>query len=702
MRFILVISVMTSSARAGQLSFTNVTDLLDVGDVEHRHFGICLVDINDDGWIDIYYANGRFDPDVEPTPSGVCPDLKDTPTHDPMNLNVCYLNRGDGTFGADIAGLVGIDDYWNAMRNVWGDYDNDGRRDLFSHNFLVSPLYHAVPAPSLLFEDASGASDLEVCLTKGTGAALVDLDNDGLLDVYAVEYDPSRDVVEHVNLMYINDGDGRFTDITSEAGVDLPDNPMGVTFADYDNDGDQDVFVANSHDPPQGAPSRLYRNDGVNPETGVPHFTDVAPEAGVDVVGGIGRGFGVAWGDYNNDGRLDLLYSRERDSRLFRNDGPDKEGIWTFTDVTATLDLAGSLFQDANFADLDNDGWLDILAANRTVGAQDGHNSVFLNNGDCGPGKGDCTWQEVAGQLGMDLPLMEQMGVVPGDIDNDGDIDVSWLSRGEGQPNSMFRNEGTGNNWIQFRLTGTVSNRDAVGARVQVTARLQPGDPPITQIREVVAGTGFFSDIPRIQTLGLGQANQVISAMIRWPSGQVQSLGSLAVNQRYHIVEAACPADLDGAGDQVCDRPVDFNAFRGFYDSGDLNSLLESDDDKLCYNPGIVLFPTEAPITLDFFGSLPNDSPASLDVTIESSANTVGLELTISSWNFNTDSWDVVGTATQSLNDDMVRTFAGNPADHVELGTGEVRTRYEVRVVSLIFLFPWLDCVDQVFWTTTN
>ncbi len=149
----------------------------------------------------------------------------------------------------------------------------------------------------------------------------------------------------------------------------------------------------------------------------------------------------------------------------------------------------------------------------------------------------------------------------------------------------------------------------------------------------------------------------------------------------------------------ACPGPGDFNAFRGFYNSGDLNSLLNSDDDKLCYNPGIVLNPSEAPVTLDFTGTLPNDSPASLDVTIESSANTVGLEVTVSFWNYNTNSWDVVGTDTQSLNTDTIRTFAGVPADHVQPVTGEVRTRYEVRVVSFIFLFPWLDCVDHVFWT---
>ena len=170
------------------------------------------------------------------------------------------------------------------------------------------------------------------------------------------------------------------------------------------------------------------------------------------------------------------------------------------------------------------------------------------------------------------------------------------------------------------------------------------------------------------------------------------------------------PRVLDGRVDIGADefRLGDANgadsvdAFRGFYVSGDLDSLQESDDDKLCYNPGIVLNQDEAPVTLDFFGTLPNDSPSTLDVTIESSANTVGLELTISFWNYNTNSWDVVGVEEQTFAADTVRTFAGTPADHVEPGTGEVRTRYEVRQVSFIFLFPWLDCVDHVFWTITN
>ncbi len=161
------------------------------------------------------------------------------------------------------------------------------------------------------------------------------------------------------------------------------------------------------------------------------------------------------------------------------------------------------------------------------------------------------------------------------------------------------------------------------------------------------------------------------------------------------------PGDSGTLVDENITPPDEFNAFRGFLDSGTLADVLASDDIDLCHDLGITIFPSEAPITLDFFGTLPNDSPGSLDVTFESSANTPGLELTISFWNYNTNSWDEVGTASQGFNVDTVRTFNGVPADHVEAGTGAVRTRYEVRQVGIIFQFPWTDCIDQLFWTTS-
>jgi len=146
--------------------------------------------------------------------------------------------------------------------------------------------------------------------------------------------------------------------------------------------------------------------------------------------------------------------------------------------------------------------------------------------------------------------------------------------------------------------------------------------------------------------------------------------------------------------------PDSFSAFRGVYVSGDLSSLLNSDNIDLCYNPGITLFPSEAPVTIDFVGTSPNDTPATISLTIESTANTVGLGLTFRMWKFTgTPGWVTVGTANQTNNMDTVRTFNGVPADNVQVGTGEVRARYEVRKTGFVFLFPWTDCIDHVFWT---
>ena len=162
---------------------------------------------------------------------------------------------------------------------------------------------------------------------------------------------------------------------------------------------------------------------------------------------------------------------------------------------------------------------------------------------------------------------------------------------------------------------------------------------------------------------------------------------------------AAARDSLCPPAEKMTFGPDNVVVFRGVHVSGNLNSVQESDDNDLCFEPGIVLSPLEAPVTLDFIGTSPDESPASLKVTVESTANTVGLALRFKFWNFDTDSWDSVGGVGQSFNNDVSVTLAGNPAVHIEQGTGEVRTRYEVRVDSLIFIFPWTNCVDHVFWT---
>ncbi|HMB69186.1 MAG TPA: CRTAC1 family protein, partial [bacterium] len=540
-------------------TFTNVTNTLGLGDSGHRHFGITIVDINGDGFVDLYYANGLQDPFVVPIPTtGTCPN---TPISIPAeNKNTLYMNNGDGTFTGDVAPSVGLDDDWNAMRNVFGDYDNDGDRDLISHNFFKSPLYRCDSWPSpLSYTDVSSASEMSLCLLNGTGASWVDLDRDGDLDLYGCEYDLNRLAADHLTAMYLNDGDGTFTNVTVEAGVNLADNGMGIAFCDYDNDGDEDFFMTNSHE----VPTRLYRHDGLDSQTGIPVFVDVAVEAGVAVQDTIHRGVGIGWGDYNNDGRFDMIFTRDGDSRLWRNDGPNGSNVWTFADMSTSNGMNTKFTYNSygmwggNFIDLDNDGWLDVILCNRGQGGQPNH--VYMNNRDG-------TWTESAAALNLSNPGYQQMGVVGADYDNDGDLDLFLASHQFGQQNLVYRNDTTPkNNWIQFRLTGTVSNRDAVGARIHVTAELETGRTE-TQLRDVIAGTGFFSDFPRIQTFGLGTASQVDEVVIRWPNGYVQTLGPLAVNQRYDITESI-PVDAPSlpppaAADLVLEaaRPNPFGA----------------------------------------------------------------------------------------------------------------------------------------------
>ena len=517
-------------------SFTNVAADEGLEDTNHRSFGATLVDIDQDGWIDLYYVNGSGDPDIPNEPSGTCPILPDPVIFIDGSSNALHMNQGDGTFGPDTAPAVGLADQWNAMRHTWADYDRDGMRDVISHNFLISNLYKQVLDEPLMFENWNDESGTSICLRRGTGASWIDLNNDGFLDLHVVEYDPGRLAVDHVTQLYINDGLGGFTEVIAQTGLDLPDNPMGQAWADFDNDGDQDLFQTNSHE----VPTRLYRNNGIDIGTGLPTFTDIATSAGVAVIGEAERGIGASWGDYNNDRRLDLLFSREGDSRLWRNDGPDGNGDWKFTDMSnqgGFETVLGLGFWGGGFADINNDGWLDIVLPNRTNGA----NRVLLSNGDE-------TFREVTSELGMELDTLPSMGFVAGDRDNDGDVDLVIVSHSpvdsapqggvfEGDPNFVYVNNTRGNNWAQFRLTGVVSNLEAVGARIEVLARLQPGGPAVWQVREVNAGTGFFSDFPRTQTFGLGKAGRIQRGRILWPSGVVQEFGALDANQLYEFTE---------------------------------------------------------------------------------------------------------------------------------------------------------------------
>ena len=228
---------------------------------------------------------------------------------------------------------------------------------------------------------------------------------------------------------------------------------------------------------------------------------------------------------------------------------------------------------------------------------------------------------------------------------------------------------------------------------------LSPGTYWIAVVPEMDFAAGFGQSAIRGSTIdGSGngpnghQANP--NGFFGFPNGFQQI--DPAANLAYRLV--GDPAK--GGGETVF--PSDYTIFRGLLNSGTLADVEGSDNVDLCHDEFITIFPAEAPVTLDFDGTLANDSPATLEVTFESSANTPSLEITISFFNYNTASWDIVGTTGHAFLNDAVHTFAGTPADHVEAGTGNVRTRYEVRKIGPVITFPFTDCIDELFWTTTD
>ncbi len=680
-------ALLGASALNAQISFTEVADDVGLG-VEfyaspHIHgLGVAWIDFNADGWPDLIATNGYgFD----------------------VHL---YQNNG-GTFTLVDELLPALPTY-ETMAAIFADYDNDGDQDIYlitdnellelnnpnnpTHgppNMLLKNLWvengNALSEP--LFVDvteAAGVSDTdpkaegEYNAYRAATGSWVDYDRDGWLDLFVGHWAAAHPGEPYVkDRLYRNNQNGTFTDVTEAAGIHVGEDPtklrstLAMIAAHLDDDLWPDLYVSNFIDDAPYHYDFHYRN---NKDGTFSDVTSLSPGVGDDAISAMG----ITVGDIELDGDWDLYIT---DIYALDDAGPVGNPLYlgngdgTFADNSA--DIAG--LQAANswgvhFIDADHDRYEDLFVA--TMGAL---TQLFYSNDH------DATFTDISAEAGFAGPTNSR-GSAMADYDADGDLDIVVNIR-----NSSLRlyqnNTANAGHWLQVDLNAIYSNRDAIGTLVQVTAG---GETMMRQVLGATSGHGQDSLVPHF---GLGEATSATSVVILWPSGIVDTLLDVPADQVVTVTECETQLDDCSVG------PREFSAFRGFYGSGDLDSLSESDDDKLCYNPGIVLFPNEAPITLDFTTILPVDSPSTLDVTIESSANTVGLGLTFSFWNFNTNSWDVVGTDTQSLNADTVRTFAGNPADHVEPGTGEVRTRYEVRQAGIIFIFPWTDCVDQVFWT---
>lgn len=451
-----------------------------------------------------------------------------------MGRNYLYRNRGGLTF-TDVLTDVGLPPLeeltWGA---AWIDYDNDGDPDLYLtqggfDNADVNRLYRNDLNTLGRFTDVTEVANAGGGRRWSVGAAWADYDNDGFLDVYIANQ-------RQPNVLLHNRGDGTFEDVSVTAGVDDDGNARFPLWFDYNRDGWMDIFVPN-----QRGVHRLYRNNGDGT------FTDVAARAGI-------RSIPVnAWvpitEDFNHDGWFDLYIvvwntpKTAEPSVLYLN-----QGDGTFLNVggaTHTGIIAKTM--SVQTADLNNDGHMDILMGNGEPSSP-GENFLLLNAYDVDTGT--LTFVNVSQASGLTAVTPGRShGIGVADADEDGDLEV-YISdggpapasqrreryRGTNEPNHFFLNEGgNSNHWIKLRLVGTVSNRDGIGAEVRV--RVQD----VTQYRLVKGGSGFSSMNTPVLHIGLGAATEADWIEIHWPSGIVERREHVPADTTLTIIEPEAP-----------------------------------------------------------------------------------------------------------------------------------------------------------------
>jgi hypothetical protein len=491
--------------------------------------GVCVADYDGDGWQDIYFVNAR-----------------DRYNRGINVQNALYHNNGDGTF-TDVTDKAGVPGTGFGLGCVWGDYDNDGHPDLFVSQYGRNVLYHNNGDGTFTdVTDKAGVAGMEFGTYFHAGATFFDYDRDGKLDLYVGGYVafgpgaqrycklagttsscPPSAYEGSPNLLYHNNGDGTFTNVTKKAGLyQSGGKNLAVGAGDYDNDGWPDLFVAND-----GLSAYLYHNE----HNGT--FKELGSMTGMAFTGD-GRTMAamcISLGDYNNDGWLDLYISDFQGSsdHLWKNDG---QGLFDEVSDHAGISLPtrAVLSFGGGFFDYDNDGWLDIFIANGHVYPEveqvtpEVHykqiNTLFHNDGH-----GKFTDVSKISGDGFETPHAGR-GVAFADFDNDGFMDLV-VSNNNDPPLLLHNSGGNGNHFVSFKLVGTKSNRDAIGARVKLTA----GDT--SQIREIVAGGSYLSSSDLRAHFGLGSTTKIDKLEISWPSGAQQTFKDFSADQFYSIQE---------------------------------------------------------------------------------------------------------------------------------------------------------------------
>ena len=519
---------------------TNNTYLL-----ETTGTGVAFIDYDGDGLLDLFFVNGTT---LEGFPAGKAP------------TSHLYRNRGNGRF-EDVTGSAGVAASGWGQGTCVGDYDNDAHDDLFVTFYGQNRLYHNDGRGR--FTDVTAKAGLTQSRTRwSTSCAFLDYDRDGRLDLFAANYidldlasapTPRSGLCRYKglpvacgppgltggkNLLFRNRGDGTFEDASERSGITRAGGTygLGVSTFDFDGDGWTDLYVANDSNP-----STLYRNnhDGT--------FTDVAIRSGCAYSqdGKPQAGMGVAVGDYDRNGTMDVFKTNFAGdtSTLYANTG---RGLCEDRTFTAGIGLNTRwLGWGTAFVDLDNDGWLDLFLTNghvypevRQIATEFGYEQrkvVYRNDG-----KG--RFIDVSERLGVPVTTPKAgRGAAFGDFDNDGQIDVA-IANVNDRPD-LFRLVGSpGNHWITLTLTGTSSNRDAIGARVRaVTSDGQ-------QWQEVRGGGSYLSQGDFRVHFGLGAAARVDRIDVRWPNGLEESWEGLDVDRFHTLKEGSGRASSPALG----------------------------------------------------------------------------------------------------------------------------------------------------------
>ena len=425
-----------------------------------------------------------------------------------------YRNRGDGTFEAIHTNIVGG---LKPGVGAWADYDNDGFLDFYT----VEPgnsgnrLYHNLGNGTFLrLTNAATIGSILTDHSYSTSVAWGDYDNDGFVDVVVANGLSGSTSIK--NFLYHNQGDGTFAKITSGAIVNDARQSWSVSWADYDDDGRLDLFVTND----SGQDNQLFHNDG---PTGFTQLT--AAQVGSIVHEG-GDSRGAAWGDYDNDGYLDLFVSHGPKNLLYHNDG---HGHFTRITMGAIVnDTTPFKSHGCAWVDYDDDGYLDLFAV------QPGDNNFLYHN------NGDGTFTRIlTGSLVNDGVNAVSIDAAWADYNNDGFMDVALANESN---NTLFQNAGNQNHWINLRLVGTASNRAAIGAKVRVLATI--GGKTFWQRRDITGSGSISAQSDLRASFGLGDATNIDTVRIEWPSGTVQELHNVETKQFLTVTE---PARLKGA-----------------------------------------------------------------------------------------------------------------------------------------------------------